>query len=44
MEYNNSGAGANTSKRAAWSRILTAAEVAEFTLENVMKEWKPAEK
>jgi pectinesterase len=41
MEYNNTGAGANTAKRAGWSKILSAAEVAEYSLEKVMREWKP---
>jgi pectinesterase len=44
MEYNNSGKGADTSKRVIWAKVLTAQEAAEYTLENVMKacdNWKP---
>lgn len=41
MESGNTGAGAKTDGRAGWARQLTAAEAARYTLENVMKEWKP---
>ena len=44
MEYNNSGEGANTSGRSAWIKLLTAKEVTEYTVENVLKGydgWNP---
>ena len=47
LEYNNKGAGANTAKRAAWSKQLTKKEAAQVTLENVFKtssSWIPAVK
>lgn len=47
LEYNNKGAGANTAKRAAWSKQLTKKEAAQVTLENVFKtssNWIPAVK
>ena len=37
MEYNNTGDGAKTSERAAWSKQLTKKEAAQVTLENVFK-------
>ncbi len=37
MEYNNKGAGAKTTKRVSWSKILSKEEVSIYTLENVMK-------
>ncbi len=40
MEYNNSGAGADTSGRVGWAKELTRAEAKRFTLDNVMKDWK----
>lgn len=47
LEYNNKGAGANTAKRAAWSKQLTKKEAAQVTLENVFKtssNWIPTVK
>lgn len=44
MEYNNSGKGADTSKRAKWSKILTDEEAEEYTIQNVFKGcdgWSP---
>lgn len=44
MEYNNTGAGAATSQRVGWSKILTAKEASAYTLINVMKgsdNWSP---
>ena len=43
-EYNNTGAGANTTERAPWSRQLTKKEAAEVTLEAVFTRedtWRP---
>ena len=37
VEYNNTGAGAATGKRAAWSHILTKKEALKITPENVFK-------
>ena len=36
VEYHNTGAGADISKRVAWSRQLTDAEASKVTLKNVM--------
>lgn len=44
LEYNNHGAGANTSNRVAWSRQLTKKEAAKITMENVFSinsKWTP---
>ena len=35
LEYNNTGEGANISKRATWSRQLTKKEASKITLEAV---------
>ena len=35
MEYGNTGAGADSKQRVAWSRQLTKKEAASITLENV---------
>jgi pectinesterase len=43
MEYNNSGPGAATSARASWTRTLSNAEAAQYTLENVMKDRQTAQ-
>jgi len=40
-EYKNYGAGADTSKRAAWSKQLTDEEAKRFTMENILGTWKP---
>lgn len=43
-EYDNTGAGADTAQRAAWSSQLTKKEAAKVTLENVFKRndgWMP---
>ncbi len=43
-EYNNSGEGAKTAERAAWSKQLTKKEAAAVTIENVFKitdSWMP---
>ena len=37
MEYNNSGQGANISKRVTWAKILTKQQAEKYTLANVMK-------
>ncbi len=44
LEFENSGEGAATAQRAAWSRQLTKKEAKEVTLENVMRRednWNP---
>ena len=44
MEYNNTGEGAQTKERVAWSRQLTKKEAEQITLERVFKladEWMP---
>jgi pectinesterase len=44
-EYQSTGLGAATSKRAAWSHQLTAKEAAAYTIENILKgddNWTPA--
>jgi pectinesterase len=46
-EYQNSGAGADTSQRVSWSRQLTSKEAKQYTLENIFKDfsqWNPFEK
>jgi pectinesterase len=40
-EYNNSGAGASTEKRVAWSHVLTKSQAKQYTIENIFKGWKP---
>jgi pectin methylesterase-like acyl-CoA thioesterase len=43
-EYKNTGAGADTSQRVAWSRQLSSKEVEKYSLQNVLKgcdEWNP---
>lgn len=44
MEYNNTGKGANISKRVGWIKILTKAEAERYTIDNVLKgcdNWNP---
>ncbi|MEO7313161.1 MAG: pectinesterase family protein [Chitinophagaceae bacterium] len=40
-EYNNSGPGADSSKRCAWSHQLTDAEAKQYTSANILGDWKP---
>lgn len=40
LEYNNTGAGASTKDRAAWSKQLTKKEAAKITIQNVL--WEEA--
>lgn len=40
-EYDSYGPGASPETRADFSHQLTAAEAAEYTMENVLKDWKP---
>jgi pectinesterase len=40
-EYGSYGPGGNTSKRASWSKQLTAAEAASIHLEKVFAPWQP---
>ncbi len=40
-EYKNTGPGANTSERAAWTKILTDTQAAQVTLNNVLTDWDP---
>lgn len=40
-EFNSTGPGANPSKRAAFSKQLTAAEADEWTVERVLQGWVP---
>jgi pectin methylesterase-like acyl-CoA thioesterase len=45
LEFENTGEGADTSRRAAWSRQLTKKEVKEITIENIFRrndEWHPS--
>ncbi len=47
MEFNNSGEGADLSQRVSWSKKLSAKEVKEFTVENVLcgfDNWNPTRK
>lgn len=39
LEYNNTGAGATTANRVAWSRQLTKKEAAQITVKAVLGEW-----
>lgn len=44
VEYRNTGPGANTSKRPAWTRQLSDAEAKDYTVENILGEedgWDP---
>lgn len=40
-EYKNTGAGADTAKRVAWSHQLTDEEVKHYTLKNIFNDWDP---
>jgi len=43
-EFENTGPGAGTNRRAGWSRQLTARQAAAYTVENVLggpDHWKP---
>ena len=40
-EYDSYGPGASPETRADFSHQLTAEEAAEYTMENVLKDWKP---
>ncbi len=40
-EYRNTGSGADTAKRVAWSKQLTDEDAAKFTPEKILGEWKP---
>ena len=40
-EYNNYGPGANTSARFPWIKQLTEEEAKQFTLKNILSDWKP---
>lgn len=39
-EYKSTGPGANTAARVAWSHQLTEEEVANYTIEKIMGDWK----
>jgi pectinesterase len=44
MEFNNTGEGADTSKRVKWAKSPKAAEAKEYTVESVLSGcdgWKP---
>lgn len=40
-EHENVGAGANTSKRVAWSKQLTKKQAKAYTMENIFGSWHP---
>jgi len=40
-EYNSYGPGASSGERADFSHQITESEAAEYTVENVLKGWKP---
>lgn len=42
-EYNNSGPGADTSMRAAWTHQLSKEAADKYTLENIFKDWNVME-
>ncbi|MCB9279545.1 MAG: pectin esterase [Lewinellaceae bacterium] len=41
-EFENDGPGAETGKRVGWARQLTAEEAAGYTVEHILRGWKPA--
>lgn len=41
VEYKNTGPGAKTDSRIAWSKQLTDEEAKQYTIENVLGEWRP---
>ena len=43
-EYNSSGPGANASARVVWSKQLTEAQAANFTLQKIFGTWNPLKK
>lgn len=40
-EYDNTGLGANTTKRVSWAKQLTSKEVKKYTIQNIFKTWMP---
>jgi pectinesterase len=40
-EYRNTGEGAATGKRVAWSHVLTKRQAKQYTIANIFKDWKP---
>jgi pectinesterase len=40
-EYKSTGAGANPSGRVSWSHQLTKKEAKQYTLKNILGDWKP---
>jgi pectinesterase len=40
-EYQNTGTGANTAERVAWSHQLKSVEAKKYTLENIFCNWNP---
>jgi pectinesterase len=40
-EYKNFGAGADVSKRVAWSKQLAKKEAKQYTLKNILTDWNP---
>jgi pectinesterase len=43
-EYNSTGPGANPVARVKWSKQLTAEEVKNYTLKNILGDWQPEKK
>ncbi|MEO8171843.1 MAG: pectinesterase family protein [Sediminibacterium sp.] len=40
-EYQNTGAGSDTTARVQWSHQLTGEEVKKYTMENILNNWQP---
>lgn len=40
-EFNNTGAGSDTSQRVTWSKILSPKQAEEYTLANIFGDWYP---